>query len=274
MSSGFVLKSLLFAACLVSAGYLGYRYWYNYKARLALLPQTETSADGAGFRNRLKMDFVRLPAGKFKMGSPQGISDELPQHEVTFAQPFYIGRHEVTQLQWEMLMGGRPGQSQSDNGPVTQISWHETRDFIKKLNGLNDGYIYRLPSEAEWEYAARAGEDGDYIKDLDEMAWHEKNSSAYIHEVGRKKPNAFGLYDLFGNAWEWCEDHATDNYRNASADGKPYYKPDAPPEVACVVRGAAFDVKPHKIRAAFRGNNYATARKDSIGFRLAASPLK
>jgi formylglycine-generating enzyme required for sulfatase activity len=273
LSTRFVTKLLLFVACLASAGYLGYRYWRNSMSRLALLPRTETIADGATFRNRLNMEFARLPAGKFKMGSPQGIADELPQREITFAQPFYLGKHEVTQLQWEMLMGGRPGQSQADNAPVTQVSWHEAQEFIKKLNDLNDGYVYRLPSEAEWEFAARAGEEGDYIKNLDEMAWHEKNSFGYIHVVGQKRPNAFGIYDIFGNAWEWCEDHAGD-YRKAPTDGQPYRNPDAIQDAARSLRGACFSCKPDEIRAAFRASNHAHQRKDSIGFRLAARMKK
>ncbi len=269
-TSGFFLKLVLILACIVSAGYLGYRYWENYVGRLALLTRTETSADGATFRNRLKQAFARLPAGKFKMGSEQGIADELPQREVTFVQPFYLGKHEVTQLQWEMLMGERPGQSQADDAPVTRISWHDAQRFIKKLNELNDGYVYRLPSEAEWEYAARAGEDGDYIKDLDDMAWHEKNSEGYIHPVGQKKPNVFGLYDIFGNAWEWCEDIAG-NYRDAPADGSARRDPQAIPAAPRSVRGCSFDRAPKKIRAAFRGNNYANQGSDSIGLRLAAT---
>ena len=270
-SAGFSLKLLLFLACVASVSYLGYRYWQNSVARLALLPNTVTSADGTTFRNRLQQEFLRLPAGKFKMGSAQGIADELPQREINIAQPFYLGKYEVTQLQWEKLMGGRPGQSQADNAPVTQISWNDAHKFVKKLNELNDGYVYRLPSEAEWEYAARAGEDGDYIKNLEEMAWHEKNSSGYIHPVGQKKPNAFGLYDIFGNAWEWCEDHAG-SYRNAPTDGKPYYDANAAENGPHSLRGACFSCKANKIRAAFRANNYANARNDSLGFRLAATP--
>ena len=125
--AGFSLKLLLFLACVASVSYLGYRYWQNSVARLALLPNTVTSADGATFRNRLQQEFIRLPAGKFKMGSAQGIADELPQREINIAQPFYLGKYEVTQLQWEKLMGGRPGQSQADNAPVTQISWNDAQ---------------------------------------------------------------------------------------------------------------------------------------------------
>jgi formylglycine-generating enzyme required for sulfatase activity len=270
---GFVFKLLLILAVIVAVGYLVQRYrQYRAATTLALLPRTETSPDGASFRNRLGMEFVRLPAGKFTMGSPQGAADEQPEHEVTFAQPFFMGQYEVTARQWETLMGARPGKNQADDAPIEQVSWNDAQEFMKKLNALDDGYVYRLPSEAEWEYACRAGEDGDYVRDLDGAAWHEKNSYDTTHAVGRKRPNAFGLYDMYGNVWEWCEDHASDDYARAPKDGRPFYDAQTHPDAARVVRGASFAVKPQKIRAALRGNNYARERKDSIGFRLAAAP--
>ena len=271
MSSSAVLKLLLGLACLASAGYLGYRYWQSRDAaRLALLPRVETSADGATFRNRLNMEFVRIPAGKFIMGSPIGISDEIPPHEVKFAQPFYLGKYEVTLHQWEILTRGRPGKNQDDNAPVEQISWRDARDFVKRLNELNDGYVYRLPSEAEWEYAARAGEDGDYIRGLEEMAWHHGNAEGRTHPVGQKKPNAWGLHDVFGNVWEWCEDYPA-SYANAPTDGRAQIADQAAFDGPRSLRGYSVDALPQKIRVAFRSSNYANARKETIGLRLAAS---
>jgi formylglycine-generating enzyme required for sulfatase activity len=270
--SALAVKLVVALAGLWACYYLYSWYQRNYVLRLALLPETVTSADGATVRNRLGMEFVRVPAGRFKMGSPQGVSDELPQHEVTFAKPFYMGKHEVTLVQWERLMGGRPNENPTDDAPVERVSWHDTQEFIKKLNALNDGYAYRLPSEAEWEYACRAGEEGDYVRDLDKMAWHSANSYKMTHRVGQTKPNAFGLYDMFGNVWEWCEDNARPNYEGAPGDGKPYYQAQATPDATRITRGFSYEGELSKLRAAYRGYAPADVRKPTIGFRLVATP--
>ena len=145
------------------------------------------------------MEFASVPAGSFKMGL-DSYSDESPVHQVTFASGFYMGRYEVTQAQWQKVMGNNPSSDKScgENCPVEKVSWDDAQEFIKKLNAMNDGYTYRLPSEAEWEYACRAGTTGDDAGDLDSMAWYGKNSDDKMHPVGQKQPNAWGLYDMHG----------------------------------------------------------------------------
>lgn len=265
-------KIALFLAVCAAIIYLVSWYRRTVAARLALLPETVTAHDGASFRNRLGMDFVQIPAGRFEMGSASSaVADEQPPHEVTFATPFYLGRHEVTVLQWEKLMGGRPADSRNDNAPVEQITWQDAQEFVAKLNALNDGYTYRLPSEAEWEYAARAGTAGDYIPNIDKLAWHKGNSYKETHSVGQKEPNAFGVYDMLGNVWEFCQDHHFDDYRNAPADGSPRLDSQATPNAARVIRGQAIDLPSAKMRYAVRGAVPPLLRNPIIGLRLAAS---
>ena len=269
-----LFQLFLVAAALASSYYLYTWYQRHVAARLALLPQTVTAADGAGFRNRAGIEFVRIPAGRFLMGSPQGVSDELPQHEVIFAQPFYLGRYEVTLLQWEKIMGGRPNQNEADDLPVEQITWEEAQQFVRQLNALQDGYTYRLPSEAEWEYAARAGTTGDYVPEIDNRAWHRDNARNYTQRVGQKKPNDFGLYDILGNVWELCDDQATADYRATPHDGSAYATLEAGPDAPRSIRGHAAGTPSSKMRVAFRGSIQPTKRNEHIGLRLAASLRK
>jgi formylglycine-generating enzyme required for sulfatase activity len=159
------------------------------------------------FGDGIKLEMVLIPAGKFIMGSPAsetGRKNDETQHEVTLTKPFYLGKYEVTQEQWKSVMGKNPSYTKGERLPVTNISWNDCQGFIKKLNAKTDS-DYRLPTESEWEYACRAGtttafSSGDRAT---------KNDAAYgsrIRTVGSYKANGFGLYDMHGNAWEWCED--------------------------------------------------------------------
>ena len=160
---------------------------------------------GMSVTNSLGMKLMGVPAGTFKMGSSNGDSDETV-HTVTISRGFYMGRTEVTQAEWKAVMGNNPSEFKDcDNCPVEYVSWEDTQEFIKKLNARGEG-IYRLPTEAEWEYAARAGTTGDYSGNLDSMAWYQANSGDKTHPVGTKQPNAWGLYDMHGNVQEWCQD--------------------------------------------------------------------
>jgi len=162
--------------------------------------------------NTIGMEFVLIPAGTFQMGSTTGDSDERPVHQVTISQPFYLGKYEVTQAQWQAVMGQNPSLFQGDpNLPVEQVWWDDVQEFIRKLNAKEGHTKYRLPTEAEWEYAARAGTTtaysfGDDATRLGEYAWYKGNAGERTHPVGKLKPNPWGLYDMHGNVWEWVQD--------------------------------------------------------------------
>jgi formylglycine-generating enzyme required for sulfatase activity len=166
----------------------------------------------------LRNSFVQISTGEFMMGSENGDADEKPVHRVRISQSFEMGKYEVTQVQWEAVMGHNPSLFRGANLPVEQASWDDAQQFIQKLNALSDGYLYRLPTEAEWEYACRAGSTGNYAGNLDAMAWYKKNSGGKTHPVGQKQPNAWGLYDMHGNIWEWCEDTYNKGYSSQKLD--------------------------------------------------------
>jgi formylglycine-generating enzyme required for sulfatase activity len=165
-------------------------------------------------RNSIGMELVLIQAGTFQMGSTDSGADddEKPVHTVRISRPFYLGQYEVTQAQWEAVMGNNPSKFKGDpSHPVEQVSWDNVQEFIRRLNAKEGGARYRLPTEAEWEYAARAGSTtvysfGDSASQLGQSAWYEDNADGATHPVGRLQPNAWGLYDMHGNVWEWVQD--------------------------------------------------------------------
>jgi formylglycine-generating enzyme required for sulfatase activity len=171
------------------------------------------------------IEFVTIAAGEFMMGcSPddaQCSPDENPLHKVRITREFEIGKYEVTQAQWVAVMQDNPSSTKGDNLPVETVSKLEARTFANRLNAQNDGYHYRLPSEAEWEYAARAGRQTPYSGALDQVAWYSANSEDEVHPVGQKRPNAWGLYDVQGNVREWVTDLYGANYYRTSPEADP-----------------------------------------------------
>jgi len=216
-------------------------------------------------------EMVVIPGGSFLMGSPPGAGsfDERPQRQVRVA-PFALGRTEVTQAQWFAVMGTRPSRFQGDERPVEQVSWHDAQEFVRRLSSMA-GRRYRLPSEAEWEYAARAGSQGAYSFGDDERqlglhAWFNGNSGGGTHPVARKQANAFGLSDMHGNVWEWVEDCWNGSYTGAPSDGRAWTSGECGRRV---LRGGSCFNFPRIVRAASRYGYDAAYRGNLTGLRVA-----
>ena len=223
------------------------------------------------------MVFVYAPGGKFEMGcgkKEQGCdNDEKPHHKVK-VNGFWIGKYEVTQAQWETIMGNNPSYFKGADYPVETVSWNDAQAFLKQLNASVGALHvtplqFRLPSESEWEYAARAGTQtaysfGDAPWQLNNYAWHSENSGGTTHSVGQKQPNKFGLYDMHGNVWEWVTDTHHENYKGAPKDGSAWVSGGS----NRVLRGGSWFVEPRGVRSAFRGNYDPAIRSDNIGFRV------
>jgi formylglycine-generating enzyme required for sulfatase activity len=254
------------------------------------VPDATTSPGAASTRNSVGMDFVAVPAGTFVMGA--GASDrdaidaERPAHEVTISQPFEIARLEVTQEQWEQVMGSnpytldrsnpyynRPGMAERITRPEhpATVSWNDAQSFLEALNAREGGAEYRLPTEAEWEYAARAGTTtaysfGEDASQFGRYAWTgEDFTTGGTHPVGTKLPNRWGLHDVHGNAWEWVQDfYGADYYRNS-----PATDPAGPTSGGDhVVRGGSWHITGDGWRSAARRDYAPDYRGISIGFRV------
>ncbi len=282
-------------------------------------------------------NYVKIKAGNFLMGSPEPTEPEMytnkiigrerPQHRVLITQAFEMGRYEVTQRQWEAVMGNNPSSFKGPDLPVTNVSWYDTQEFLKRLGPLDDQYDYRLPTEAEWEYACRAGSTGhfsgeemkiektdksskdkggkdkkgktaeprktleerlaeehldmildikkahkskyeseDFQKNLPQIGWYKNNSQNRPHAVGKLKPNAWGLYDMHGNVWEWCQDWFEFGYYKES----PAENPQGPTTgTAKINRGGSWQIPAFLCRSAVRGYDTPNERNHVIGFRLA-----
>jgi formylglycine-generating enzyme required for sulfatase activity len=230
------------------------------------------------FTNSIGMEFVLIPAGSFIMGSfendENAFGDEKPQHKVTISKPFYLGKYEVIQGQWEAVMGNNPSEFKGRCNPVEQVSWHDAQVFIRRLNQREGHNCYRLPTEAEWEYAARAGTTsaysfGDDTGSLGCYAWYWDNSGKKTHPVGQKQPNAWGLYDMHGNVWEWVQDWAGAYSSDAATD---YQGPSS--GSGRVFRGGCWRISARYCRSAFRFDISPSGCGDFLGFRLALSPEK
>ena len=195
-------------------------------------------------------------------------SDETPAHQITISKPFYLGTYEVTQWQWQAIMGNNPSRFKYDpNLPVENVSWDDVQEFLRRLNARESGPPYRLPTEAEWEYAARAGMTTAYsfgnLHQLGEYAWYEDNAGRTTHPVGQRKPNAWGLYDVHGNVWEWVQDWYGPYTAGAAVD------PAGPSSgSARVHRGGSWNSTARVCRSANRNYGVPGMRYDDLGFRL------
>ena len=214
-------------------------------------------------------DFVLVEPGTFIMGSENGDDDELPVHEVQITQRYYLSKTEVTQAQWYAVMGNNPSRFRRLQNPVESVSWEEVQTFLQQLNELEgcDG-CYRLPTEAEWEYAARAGSQsaysfGDNAERLGMYAWYDANSGSKTHPVAQKLPNAWGLYDMHGNVWEWVQDWYGTYPDSMETDPQG-------PETGSprVMRGGSWSSTARYVRSANRDDWWPGNRNSRVGFRL------
>jgi len=240
--------------------------------------------------DEVTMELVKIPAGTFEMGTDNAGDDTRPVHTVTIAQPFYMGKFEVTQAQWQAVMGttpwsGKPWVLEDDDCAATYVNWHDCQEFCQVvLTKKTTGYAPRLPTEAEWEYACRAGSTTEYyFGDSDDglglYAWYDINAfevpgQEYAHPVGQKDSNDFGLHDMHGNVNEWCEDRGHANYEGAPSDGSAWVDGTFPTRI---IRGGAWDDSAGSCRSAIRrgsppGTTESDSRSDHKGFRLVLDP--
>jgi len=226
----------------------------------------------------LRMELVFVPAGSFQMGSPSTEAgrknEEEPAHRVRVYRPFYMGKYEVTQEQWLLIREKSSSHFPGKNRPVENVLWSSCRDFLKNLNSrflsASRNARFRLPSEAEWEYACRAGTDtryffGGFTDELLDYAWIRNNSGKKHHRpVGGKKANPWGFHDMFGNVWEWCEDVWHKNYLGAPNDGSVWKGPAGPH----VMRGGSWDYEAPQCRSASRAQGKPNYCNNNTGFRV------
>jgi formylglycine-generating enzyme required for sulfatase activity len=242
---------------------------------------------GKTYKNSIGMEFIEIPAGEFLMGCSKGDAecndDEKPQHKVKITKSFYMGKFEVTQGQWKKVMGNNPSNFANcgEECPVEQVSWDDIQEYIGKLckREKQSPCKYRLPTEAEWEYAARAGGStrsptggskyywGDTINDA--YLWYDNNSGNATHPVGKKKPNAWGLYDMSGNVWEWVGDwHRSDFYKNSPTNDPK----GANSGGIRVLRGGSWSINARYSRLSYRNVYDPGSRDINCGFRLVLLP--
>jgi formylglycine-generating enzyme required for sulfatase activity len=248
---------------------------------IELLEERRKIESGSVVINSIGMRLVLIPAGEFLMGSPETekerSEDESPQHKVKITKAFYMGETEVKQAEWKAVMGENPSNFKGDDLPVENVSWNDCQEFIKKLSA-KEGKTYRLPTEAEWEFACRAGtttpfNTGETISTNDanydgRAVYGEGKRGEYRQKttlVASFKPNVWGLYDMHGNAWEWCQDwYGEDYYKNS-----PAADPTGPETGASrVLRGGSWDDDPWNCRSAYRFRFNPGFRNNDFGFRL------
>ncbi|MBD3167600.1 SUMF1/EgtB/PvdO family nonheme iron enzyme [bacterium] len=255
-----VIPAVLIIAVFVALGI--FRANQERKAQEARLQMIMDYLDGA---------FVAVPAGEFEMGGEMDIQNELPIHTVTVPS-FAIQRTEMIQEVWEAVMeGNNPAFAKGKDRPVEQVSWTDVQEFLLRLNEIDPNQNYRLPTEAEWEYACRAGTQtpyylGSYVTDLEDIAWFGENpDDVRAYPPGLLTPNQFGLYDMLGNVREWCIDYYHDNYEGAPGDGSAWEDPATDLRVA---RGGSVYTDSLNTRSASRGGFAPDTKSADLGFRV------
>lgn len=233
-----------------------------------------SSSDGDNspnsYTNSFGIQFKYVEAGTFIMGAEDGNDNEKPIREVELTEAFYLGIYEVTQAQWFAVMGNSPSFFTGDSLPVERVSWQDVQAFIAQLNEIEGGSRYRLPSEAEWEYAAKGGQASKSFTfagsdSINNVAWYNANSSGITHKVGLKQPNELGIYDMSGNVWEWCQDWFDAEYYEQA----PNRNPEGPSSaISKVIRGGSWGSSSDICRTTNRGSIEIESRFSGIGFRL------
>lgn len=214
----------------------------------------------------MNIEMIYIKGGTFQMGSDKGDIDEMPLHNVTL-NDFYLAKYVITQLQWEIVMGYNPSEYKGDNLPLERVNLWVVQDFLLKLNSKY-GLTYRLPSEAEWEFAAKGGTKScDYMyagsDNLDNVAWYNNNSNGTTHQVGCKQPNELGLYDMSGNVAEWCNDYYGEYSSNSQLNPKG-----APSNYMGVIRGGNCFSQSNRCRVSKRSYNMRSSVCSETGFRV------
>ena len=225
-------------------------------------------------KDGISIDMVRVEAGTFTMGATPEMKnpfdDEKPTHQVTLTNDYYIGKYEVTQALWKAVMGNNPSKHKGDNLPVEQVSWNDCQEFISKLN-KKTGRIFRLPTEAEWEYAARGGNKSRGYQysgsnNLSDVAWYDNNSGSKTHAVGTKQANELGLYDMSGNVYEWCQD-----WKGKYSSSSQVNPTGANSGSDRVCRGGCWYYAARLCCSSYRSDDNPYSRRKYVGFRLVLS---
>jgi len=257
--------------------------WFPTSFSLAAQSKTRPQQEPQTYTNSIGMEFVLVPAGSFArtfMVKNDAGEEQNKQNTFIVSKAFYLSKYQVTQEQWTKVMGNNPSSFKGKTNPVDTVSWDDAQEFIKRLNAKEKQQRYRLPTEAEWELAVRGGTDTPFFfltdrqdwekatNDLDAYAWFGHNSGGTTHPVGQKKPNPYGLHDMYGNVWEWMQDWYTEmpttqeirDYLGTAEDSLH------------VLRGGCWVCKVGMFRSGNRSSGPADKRNGHIGFRLAFSP--
>ena len=245
-------------------------------AQQPVVQPTVTNSDNISIpvKDGISIDMVRVEAGTFTMGATpemdNPLDEEKPAHQVTLTNDYYIGKYEVTQALWQAVMGNNPSNFKGENLPVETVSWKDCQEFLIKLNRIT-GKTFRLPTEAEWEYAARGGNKSRGYQysgsnNLSDVAWHTNNSGSKTHAVGSKQANELGIYDMTGNVWEWCQDW----YGKYSSSSKTN-PTGANSGSKRVGRGGSWIINSLVCRSSYRGYSSPDNRLNYVGLRLVLS---